>query len=219
MPAATQNILDDAGINIDEWLQQKVADEMGREENRQFVLGNGVKQPKGFTTYAVAETADASRAFGTLECLDTGTNGAFDTASATVNPADDLLALIYKFKSGYRKNLRWGGTRVTLGQIRTFKDQQGNYIYHPLISADGVIDMVLGYQWDEFADMADYTTTGALGVVLADWKRGYCIVDRLGIRVLRDPFSSKPYVLFYTTKRVGGGVMDSDAIKFLRFST
>jgi HK97 family phage major capsid protein len=218
MPAATQNLLDDAGINVDAWLEQKVSDQMGREENAAFVNGNGVKQPKGFTTYATAATADASRAFGTLEHILTGSNGAFKTGSASVNPADDLLALIYRFKSGYRKNLRWAGTRVTLGQIRTFKDQNGNYVYTPLTSANGIIDTVFGYPWDEFADMADYSTTGALGVALADWKRGYCIVDRLGIRVLRDPFTSKPYVLFYTTKRVGGGVLDSDAIKFLKFA-
>jgi HK97 family phage major capsid protein len=219
MPKATQNLLDDSSINIEDWLSQKVADEMSREENKQFVLGNGVKQPKGFTMYATAATADASRAFGTLEHLATGQNGAFDTGSATVSPADDLLELIYKFKAGYRKNLRWGGTRVTLGKIRTFKDQNGNYVYTPLTSADGIIDTVFGYPWDELADMSDYTVTGALGVVLADWKRGFCIVDRLGIRVLRDPFTSKPYVLFYTTKRVGGGVLDSDAIKFIKFST
>jgi HK97 family phage major capsid protein len=221
LPKATQNLLDDAGFNVQSWLDMKVADEMGREENKQFVLGNGVKQPKGFTTYTTAATADASRAFGTLERVNTGQNGAFKTLAAgppIVNPADDLLDLIYKFKSGYRSRLRWGGTKLTLGAVRKFKDLQGNYIYDARLGANGIIDTVFGYPWDELADMADYTTTGALGIALADWKRGYQIVDRQGIRQLRDPYTSKGYVLFYTTKRVGGGVLDSDAIKFIQFS-
>jgi HK97 family phage major capsid protein len=218
MPKSTQNLLDDAGFNVEAWLDQKVADQMGREENAAFVNGNGVKQPKGFASYATAATADASRAFGTLEHVETGANGAFRTASATVSPADDLLDLIYKFKPGYRGSLRWGGPRVTLGAVRKFKDQQGNYIYDPRLGANGIIDTVLGYPWDEFSDMAAFTVTDALGIVLADWKRGYQIVDRQGIRQLRDPYTSKGYVLFYTTKRVGGGVMDSDAIKFVKFT-
>lgn len=219
MPKATQNLLDDAGVNVEQWVDDKVADEMGRAENTAFVTGNGTNKPKGFTSYTTAATADASRTFGQLEHKVTGQNGAFDTASATVSPADDLLDLIYKFKKGYRANLKWAGNRLTLGAIRKFKDQNGNYIYDARVGANGIIDTVLGYQWDEFADMADYTTTGALAIALADWKRGYLIVDRQGIRQLRDPLTSKGYVLFYTTKRVGGGVLDSDAIKFLKFST
>jgi len=218
MPKSTQNLLDDAGVNVEGWLDGKVADQMGREENTQLVLGNGVKQPRGFASYTTAATADVSRAFGTLEHVITGFNGAFRTASATVSPADDLLDLIYKFKSGYRRALRWAGNRLTLGAVRKFKNQQGDFIYDARLGASGIIEMVLGYQWDEFADMADYTTTGALGIALADWRRGYQIVDRQGIRQLRDPYTLKGYVLFYTTKRVGGGVLDSDAIKFIKFT-
>ena len=219
MPKATQSILDDSGINVEQWIDTKVIDEFGRQENTAFVLGNGTSKPQGFTTYPVATTADASRAFGTLQYKFTGSNGAFRTASATVSPADDLLDLIYSFKAGYRKNLRWAGTRVTLGAVRKFKDQQGNYIYDPRLGANGIIDTVLGYEWHEFADMADFTTTDALGIALADWTRGYVIIDRQGVRQQRDPYTSKPYVLFYTTKRVGGAVRDSDAIKFLKFGT
>lgn len=215
---STQNLLDDAGINVEQWLDGKVIDEMGRQENTSFVTGNGVNKPKGFASYATAATADASRAFGTLEHVATGANGAFKTASATVSPADDLIDLIYKFKPGMRSNLRWGGQRLTLGAVRKFKDQQGNYIYDARLGASGIIDFVLGYQWDEFPEMPAYTTTGALGIVLADWKRGYLIIDRQGIRQLRDPYTSKGYVLFYTYKRVGGGVRDSDAIKFVKFT-
>lgn len=215
---STQNLLDDAGIDVEAWLDQKVIDEMTRQENTAFVTGNGTNKPRGFTSYTTAATADSSRTFGSLEHVATGSNGAFRTASATVSPADDLVDLIYKFKPGYRGNLRWGGQRLTLGAVRKFKDQQGNYIYDARLGASGIVDYVLGYPWDEIPDMAAYTTTGALGIVLADWKRGYIIVDRAGIRQLRDPYTSKGYVLFYTYKRVGGGVRDSDAIKFVKFS-
>jgi HK97 family phage major capsid protein len=215
---ATQNLLDDAGVDVESWLDGKVVDEMGRQENTAFVTGNGTNKPKGFTTYTVNQTDDATRAFGALQSVKTGSNGAFKTASATVSPADDLLDLIYKFKPGYRRNLRWGGNRLTLGAARKFKDQNGNYIYDARLGASGIIEMVLGYQWDEFPDMASYTTTGALGIALADWKRGYLIIDRAGIRQLRDPYTQKGYQLFYTTKRVGGGVRDSDALKFIQFA-
>lgn len=215
---STQNLLDDAGIDVEAWLDGKVIDEMTRQENTSFVTGDGVVKPRGFTSYTTAATADASRTFGQLEHVGTGASGAFKTASTTVSPADDLIDLIYKFKAGYRSNLRWGGQRLTLGAVRKFKDQQGNYIYDARLGANGIVDFVLGYPWDEIPDMAAYTTSGALGIVLADWKRGYLIVDRAGIRQLRDPFTSKGYVLFYTYKRVGGGVRDSDAIKFVKFS-
>ena len=215
---STQNLLDDAQVDVEAWLDSKVIDELGRQENTSFVTGNGVKQPKGFASYSTAATADASRTFGVCEHVATGANGAFKNASTTVSPADDMLDLIHKFKKGYRANLRWGGTRVTLGAIRKFKDQQGNYIYDARLGANGVIDTVLGYQWDEMPDMASYSTTGALGIVLADWKRAYLIVDRAGIRQLRDPYTSKGFVKFYTYKRVGGGIRDSDAIKFVKFS-
>jgi HK97 family phage major capsid protein len=216
---STQNLLDDAGINVEQWLDGKVTDEMVRQENTAFVTGNGVSKPMGFTSYTENQTDDATRAFGVLQSVKTGSNGAFRTASATVSPADDLLDLIYKFKPGYRQKLRWGGNRVTLGAVRKFKDQNGNFIYDARLGANGIIDTVFGYPWDEFADMTVYTTTGALGIVLADWSRGYIIVDRQGMRQLRDPYTSKGYVLFYTYKRVGGGVRDSDAVKFVKFST
>jgi HK97 family phage major capsid protein len=215
----TQNFLDDAGIDVQTWLDEKVAEQFSMQENGGFVTGNGESKPTGFLTYPTSTAADASRAFGTLQYKFTGSSGAFRTASASVSPADDLLDLIYSFKSGFRKNLRWAGTRTTLGAIRKFKDQQGNFIYDPRLGQNGIIDTVLGYEWDEFADMSDFTVADAMGVALADWKKGYLIVDRQGIRQLRDPYTVKGAVLFYTTKRVGGAVRDSDALKFLKFGT
>lgn len=219
MPKATQNMLDDAGMDVEGWTNGKIADRFARAENNAFVVGNGTNKPRGFLTGTPSTAADSARAFGTLQYIATGASGAFATASASVSPADKLLDLIYAFNAGYRRQLQWCGTRVTLGAVRKFKDQQGNYIYDPRLGANGIIDMVLGHQWNEFADMADFTTANAFGIALGDFKRGYLIVDRQGIRQLRDVYTSKPYVLFYTTKRVGGGVVDSDAIKLLKFGT
>lgn len=219
MPKVTQNMLDDGGFDVEGFINQKISDRFARAENTAFVSGNGTSRPRGFLTGTPVTTADASRAFGALQYIATGASGAFATASATVSPADKMLDLIYAFNAGYRASLTWVGNRTTLGAVRKFKDQQGNYIYDPRLGASGIIDMVLGYAWEEFADMADYTTANAFAIGLGDFRRGYLIVDKQGMRQLRDPFTDKPRVLFYTTKRVGGAVIDSDAIKLLKFGT
>lgn len=222
MPKATQNLLDDASVDVETWLNQKVADRFARAENTAFVTGNGASRPAGFLSQvqgSFVTTSDATRAFGALQYIATGTSGNFATASATVSQADKLLDLIYAFMPGYRANLRWTMNRTTLAQVRKFKDQQGNYIYNPVLSAGALVDTVLGYPVTEFSDMADYSTANAFAIALGDFKRGYLIVDRQGIRQLRDPYTDKPRVIFYTTKRVGGAIIDSDAIKVLKFGT
>lgn len=221
MPKATQNLLDDAAVDVESWLNQKVADRFARAENTAFVTGTGVAKPAGFlsqTQGSFVTTADATRAFGALQYTFTGSSGAFRTATATASPADDLLDLIYKFNAGYRANLRWAMNKTTLGLVRKFKDQNGNYIYDARLTAQGIVDVVLGYPVSEFSDMPDLGAN-TFSIALGDFKRGYLIVDRQGIRQLRDPYTAKPYVLFYTTKRVGGAIIDSDAIKLLKFGT
>lgn len=215
MPKETQNALDDLQIDMEAQLNDKVVDRFGRAENAAFVTGNGVKQPQGFLTPTPSSTADASRAFGTLQYIATGVAGGFPT----IAPADKLLDLIHEFNAGYRANLQWAGSKRTLGAIRKFKDDNDNYIYAPQLTANGVMDTVFMLPWHEFADMADYSTTNAFAVALGDWKRAYRIVDKQGMRQLRDPYTQKGYVLFYTTKRVGGGLMDTDALKLLKFGT
>jgi HK97 family phage major capsid protein len=222
MPKATQNILDDTAFDVEGWLDTKIADRFARAENTAFISGTGVAKPTGFLSQvqgSFVTTADATRAFGALQYKFTGSSGAFRTASATVSPADDLLDLIYSFNAGYRSKLRWTMNKTTLGAVRKFKDQNGNFIYDARLGADGIIDSVLSYPVTEFADMADYTTANAFAIALGDFKRGYVVVDRLGIRQLRDVYTAKPYTLFYTTKRVGGAIIDSDAIKLLKFGT
>lgn len=223
MPKATQNLLDDASVDVESWLNQKVADRFARAENTAFVSGNGTSRPAGFLSQSqgtFVTTSDATRAFGALQYIATGVSGGFAVASgATVSQADKLLDLIYAFMPGYRGNLRWTMNRTTLAQVRKFKDQQGNYIYNPVLSAGALVDTVFGYPVTEFSDMADYSTANAFAIALGDFRRGYLIVDRQGIRQLRDPYTDKPRVIFYTTRRVGGAIMDSDAIKVLKFGT
>lgn len=212
-PRITQNLIDDAGIDVQAWLNDKIADKFGRGENSAFCTGNGISKPRGFLTLPTSTAVDTGRSFGTLQHIGTGVSGAFPASA----PTDKLIDLIYAFKRQYRTNLIWVMNRTTNGIVRKFKDGQGNYIAGPRIDQNkGVQEVILEYPVQEFADMPDLAAN-SLSLGLGDFKRGYMIVDRQGIRQLRDPYSAKPYVLYDTTKRVGGDVIDTDAIKFLKF--
>lgn len=212
-PKATQKIIDDAAVDIEAWLAGKVADKLVRYENAAFVTGNGVSKPRGFTDYTTAATADASRSWGQLEHIATGVNGDFPAS----NPADKLFDLVGAFKDAYLANARWVTRREVITKIRKFKESTTNgYLWQPGLQ-QGQPDQILGYPVTKAADMPTLAT-GSLSLSFGDFRAGYQIVDRIGIRVLRDPYTAKPYVIFYTTKRVGGGVLDFEAIKFLKFS-
>jgi HK97 family phage major capsid protein len=214
MPAATSALLDDSAINIEEWIAEEVRDSFAQQEGTAFVTGNGTAKPKGFLNYTKVD--NGSWSWGNIGFIKTGVNGAFATASTTVSPADKLLDLVYALKAGYRANGTFVFSRATQALIRKMKDADGAYVWQPPASA-GEPSLLLGYPVVESEDMPAITTD-AYSVAFGDFKRGYLIVDRVGIRVLRDPYSSKPYVLFYTTKRVGGGVQDFNAIKLLKFA-
>lgn len=148
-----------------------------------------------------------------LEAVATGTNGGF----AASDPSDVLIDLIYALKSGYRANAHFVMNRATQATVRKMKDGDGNYIWQPGV-APGQAPALMGFPVAESEDMPDIAGDSR-SIAFGDFRRGYLIVDRVGIRVLRDPYSNKPYVMFYTTKRVGGGVQDFDAIKILTFSS
>lgn len=215
-PQVTQKLLDDAGFDIETWLANKIADKMGRKEATAFVAGTGVNQPQGFCSYSTAATADGSRAWGTIEHVVSGTNGGF-TTSSTLNGSEKLIDLIQAFKTGYLQNARWFTTREVLAAIRKFKDTQNQYIWQPGLQA-GQPATVLAYPVVLCQDMPALSANG-LSLALADMQQAYTIVDRLGMRTLRDALFNKPYVGFYTIKRTGGAVVQSEAIKFLKFST
>jgi HK97 family phage major capsid protein len=209
MPAATQALLDDSIVNLDEWLAREVETVFAEQETDAFINGDGVTKPKGFLNYTkVAQTAWV---WGSTGYIPTGVAGAF----AATNPTDKLVDLIYALKAGYRQNGRWMLNRTTQAQIRKFKDSQGNYLWQPAATPDGNASL-LAFPVVESEYMPDIATDSH-AVAFGDFKRGYLIVDRVGVRVLRDPYSTKPYILFYTTKRVGGGIQDFDAIKTLKF--
>ena len=209
MPAATQALLDDSAVNLDEWIAREVETVFAEQESEAFIVGNGVSKPRGFMDYP--KVANASWAWGSLGYVATGVAGGF----AASNPTDKLVDLIYGLKAGYRQNGRWMLNRSTQAAIRKFKDGQGNYLWQPAATADGNASL-LSFPVVESEYMLDIATD-AHAIAFGDFRRGYLIVDRVGVRMLRDPYSSKPYVLFYTTKRVGGGVQDFDAIKTLKF--
>jgi HK97 family phage major capsid protein len=210
MPAATQTLLDDAAVNIDEWIAGEVDIAFAEQEGAAFVSGDGSNKPRGFLDYPKA--AEASWDWGELGYVATGAAGAFPAS----DPSDPLLDLVYALKSGYRQNGGFVMNRRTQAEIRKLKDDNGLYLWQPPASA-GAPATLMGFPLIEAEDMPDIGAD-AFAVAFGDFRRGYLVVDRMGVRVLRDPYSAKPYVLFYVTKRVGGGVCDFDAIKLLKFA-
>ena len=209
-PAATQSLLDDALIDLDEWLAAEVEDAFAAQETQAFVTGDGVNKPRGFLSYPIV--TDASAVWGEIGYVASGAAGAF----AQNSPTDRLIDLVYAPKAQYRPNGRFVMNRKTVSAVRKFKDADGNYIWQPAQRA-GETASLLGYRVTEIETMPDIAANSA-AIAFGDFQRGYLIVDRAGVRVLRDPYSAKPYVLFYTTKRVGGGVQNFDAIKVMKFA-
>ena len=211
MPAATQVLLDDAQVDTEAWLASEVQTVFAEQESTAFVTGDGTAKPKGFLNYTTV--ADGSWAWNKIGYVITGVSGGF----AASNPADNLLDLAYAPKQAYRANGTWVMNRKTESTIRKFKDTTGNYIWQPGTIA-GAPATLFGYPVVESEDMPD-VGANTFSVAFGDFARGYLIVDRVGIRVLRDPYTAKPYILFYTTKRVGGGVQNFEAIKLMKFGT
>ena len=209
-PAATQSLLDDALIDLDEWLAAEVEDAFSAQETEAFVNGDGTNKPRGFLDYDLVE--DGDQEWGEIGYVASGAAGAFPVS----NPTDRLIDLIYAPKALYRPNARFVMNRRTVGTVRKFKDGDGNYIWQPA-QRPGDTASLLGYPVTEIETMPDIGADAA-AIAFGDFQRGYLIVDRAGVRVLRDPYSAKPYVLFYTTKRVGGGVQNFDALKVMKFS-
>jgi HK97 family phage major capsid protein len=211
MPAATQGLLDDAAVDIESWIASEVDIAFGEQEGTAFVSGNGTNRPRGFLGYT--NVANGSWSWGNIGYLATGVAGGF----ASTGPGDILIDAAYALKAGHRQNAHYLMNRTTQSAIRKFKDSQGNYLWQPP-SAVGQPATLMGFPVAEAEDMPDIGTN-SFSIAVGDFRAGYLVVDRMGVRVLRDPYSAKPYVLFYTTKRVGGGVQNFEAIKLVRFGT
>jgi HK97 family phage major capsid protein len=210
MPAATSTLLEDSAVNIDEWLAQEVEQVFAAQEGTAFVSGDGVNKPKGFLAYTTID--NGSWSWGNIGYVPTGAAGAFPAS----NPSDVLIDLVYAVRAGYRQNAVFVMNRKTQSAIRKFKDSTGNYLWQPPATAGGKATLMT-FPVTDAEDMPDIAAN-SLSIAFGDFNRGYLIVDRAGVTVLRDPYTAKPYVLFYTTKRVGGGVQDFDAIKVMKFA-
>lgn len=208
MPAITQTMLEDPNFDIAAWLADEVSIEFSEQEGASFINGDGRKQPKGILQYATV--ADANYAWGKLGFIKSGHATTLGTAF------DCLQDLIYAPKAAYRNNARWLMNRKSVSAIRKVKDGDGNYMWEPSNKV-GEPSQFMGYAVSDDDNMPDIGA-GAFPIAFGDFKRGYLVADRRGVQVLRDPFTAKPYVLFYTTKRVGGGVQDFAAIKLLKIS-
>lgn len=209
MPAATQALLDDAAVDIEAWISGEVDTVFAEQEGTAFVSGDGTNKPKGFLAYTAV--AESSWSWGNLGYIPTGAAGAFASSGAS----DVLVDAVYALKAGYRRNANFVMNRKTQAAVRKLKDADGRYIWQPPASA-GQAATLMGFPVAEAEDMPDIAA-GSLSIAFGDFRAGYLVVDRTGVRVLRDPYSAKPYVLFYTTKRVGGGVQNFEAIKVVKF--
>jgi len=209
MPAATATLLEDSAVDLDDWIASEVEAAFAEQEGAAFVAGNGTNKPRGFLDYPTV--AEGSWSWGNLGYVATGVDGALAVSGAS----DVLIDTVYSLKAGYRQNASWVMNRKLQASIRKLKDDDGNYLWQPPATAGGRASL-MGFPLVEAEDMPD-AAVDETPIAFGDFARGYLIVDRTGVRVLRDPYSAKPYVLFYTTKRVGGGVQDFDAIKLVKF--
>jgi HK97 family phage major capsid protein len=211
-PAATQAMLDDAAFDVEAWLAGEIATEFAKAEGSAFVGGNGTDKPRGFLTVPTAVTTDATRPFGTLQYLPSGLAGAF----AASGPENRLVDLVHSLRAPYRQGAVWVMNASTLATIRKFKTADGAFIWQAGLSA-GQPDTLLGYPVVEAEDMPDISAN-SLSIAFGNFKAGYLIAERAETSIIRDPFTNKPYVHFYATKRVGGTVSNSEAIKVMKFS-
>jgi len=211
-PSASQAMLDDAAFDVEAWLAGEIATEFARAEGAAFVGGTGVNRPKGFLTAPVSTAKDATRPLGTLQYLPSGAAEDFGTA-----PDERLLDLVHALRAPYRQGASFVMIANTLARIRTFKTADGMPLWQPSLAA-GQPATLLGYPVVEAEDMPDIAAN-ALSIAFGNFQAGYLIAERGETAILRDPYSNKPFVSFYATKRVGGCVADSAAIKLMKIAT
>lgn len=210
MPKASQRLLDDAAFDIEGWLADRIADKFARAESAAFVSGTGPDKPRGILTYP--QEPAGSEAWGELGYVATGVDGEF----SGLNPADAIVDLVYALGARYRARASFVMNSKTAGAVRKMKDADGRFLWSDGLAA-GEPARLMGYPVLIAEDMPDIAPD-ACAVAFGDFAAGYTIAERPDLRVLRDPFSAKPHVLFYATKRVGGDVTDFSAIKLLKFS-
>ncbi len=208
-PAASQAMLDDAAFDLEGWLASEIAMEFARAEGAAFVAGTGVNQPKGFLSATMLIAGDATRAFGSVQYVGSGNATGFGTT-----PEAKLIDLVHTMKAGHRQGASWVMNSATLAVVRKLKTADGAFLWQPGL-VEGQPDRLLGYPVVEAEDMPSIAAN-AFPIAFGNFKAGYLIAERNATTILRDPFTNKPFVHFYATRRVGGQVLDSAAIKLLK---
>lgn len=208
-PAITQQLLDDADFPLEQWLATELADEFTSQESTAFIAGNGTNKPNGLLTYATGAANAGAHPGGAVSVLDAALPAALSS--------DELVTFVYSLPAPYRQNASWLMNSLTAAKIMMMKDGNENYIWQRNLAA-GQPATLLGYPVEIDENMPDMAA-GAIPIAFGDFKRGYVINDRTGVRILRDPYTNKPYVHFYATKRVGGGLRDPKAFRFLKMAT
>lgn len=207
-PHATQTMLDDAFFNVESFITSELTTEFAEREEEAFTIGDGIKKPKGFLSYDTDDKKDKERDWGKLQKI---------TAGAAAISADDIVSIIYSLRKPYRAGSKFMLNNQSLLAVRLLKDDKGNYIWQPGLQV-GQPSLLSGFAVAENEQMPDIGDAKA-PIAFGNFKRGYYIFDRIGIRMLRDPYTKKPFVGFYTTKRVGSMLHDSNAIKLLTVNT
>lgn len=209
-PYATQTMLDDAFFNVESFIVNELSQEFAEKEEEAFTLGDGNKKPKGFLAYETTAQADKDRDWGKLQNV---------VAGAENLTTDDIVKLTYTLRKVYRSGAKFMMNNQSLLAVRLLKDSNGNYIWQPGLQV-GQPSLLSGFAVAENEQMPDIgDVSGKAPIAFGNFKRGYYIFDRIGIRMLRDPYTKKPFVGFYTTKRVGSMLHDSNAIKLLTVNT
>ncbi len=210
-PAASQAMLDDVAFDLETWLADEIAAEFARAEGAAFVNGNGTNRPRGFLSGTPSAADDAARAFGTLQFLGSG-----NATNLGAEPEEKLIDLVHSLKSGHRQGASWVMNAATLAEVRKLKTSDGAFVWQPGL-VEGQPDRLLDYPVVEAEDMPDIAAN-AFPIAFGNFRAGYLIAERSATSILRDPFTNKPFVHFYATKRIGGQVLDSDAIKLLKIT-
>jgi HK97 family phage major capsid protein len=214
-PMVTQKLLEDSKIDVEAWLGDKSSGKFSRKENAAFINGTGILQPKGILQYPFATTADDTRAWGTFEAVKSGANGAFLAAASA--PADRLIDLIFAVKAAYRQRAAFLMARKTMAEVRKLKDGQGNYLVDLRLRDNALVETIFGFPNVDGEDMPSLATN-SLSILFGDFNEGYTIVDRLGISVVRDNITQPGFVKYHMRKRVGGGAVNFEALKAMKFA-
>lgn len=210
----TQRLLDDSQFDIAGWVAERIGEKFARSVGAALVKGDGIQKPRGLLSYPTSTDPDATRPWGTIQHINTGAAGAFDTPPAG---GDKILDLVYSLRAPYRPNARFLMNLATAGTVRKLKDSEGRYLWAD--AREGQPPTLAGFPVELDEEMPLATTTNAFAIAFGDFAQAYLMADRPGVRLIRDPFTARPNVVMYAYARAGGGLANSEAVKFLRFGT